>query len=281
MSLEQDESILGETMIEVSWSEYAKQYDTLAGENPWYQQLVREVSERFKRFKLPAAARIVDLCCGTANFSVQLVQQELYPQASIILYDKDKLSLELAEAKYRQAGFPSSRLQIIHDDIRNYQAHFQHESVDAALMIHALYAIPFCGEASAQKAEFLFAIHQMLKPNGFFLIADIGRQINMPEWVLAIGWSLVCRKGIREGLKFLAATDLARKEILNIQNKQRAGEYQLMDQSALEQLVAASGLRIDEATDQYFRGIDNFIVAHRPSDGEESNPNGCDSCTRR
>jgi SAM-dependent methyltransferase len=251
-------------MHEVSWTEYAKQYDTLAGENPWYQQLIREVSQRFKRFKLPAAARIVDLCCGTANFSLQLVHPDLYPQASIILYDNDKLSLELAEAKYRQAGFPSNRLQIIHDDIRNYQVHFQQESVDAALMIHALYTIPFRGEASALKAEFLSAIYQMLKPNGFFLISDIGRQIKVPEWVLAIGWSLVCSKGFKEGLKFLAATDLARQQILNIQSKQRAGEYQLMDLSGLEQLVAASGLRIDEATDHYFRAIDNFIVAHRP-----------------
>jgi SAM-dependent methyltransferase len=261
-------------MNEVSWSEYAKQYDTLAGENPWYQQLVREVGARFKRFKLPAAARIVDLCCGTANFSLQLVRPELYPQASIILYDQDRLSLELAEAKYRAAGFPSHRLHVIHDDIRNYQVHFQQESVDAALMIHALYTIPFSGEASALKAEFLSAIHEMLKPNGFLLIADIGRQIKMPEWVLAIGWSLVCRKGIKEGLKFLAATDLARREVFNIQSKQRAGEYQLMDLSGLEQLVAASGLCIDDATDRYFRGIDNLVVAHRPLDEKASNPNG-------
>ncbi len=258
------ESALGETMHEVSWSEYAKQYDTLAGENPWYQQLIREVSARFRRFQLPAQARIVDLCCGTANFSLQLVQRELYPQASIILYDQDKLSLELAEAKYREAGFPSSRLRIIHDDIRNYQAHFQPESVDAALMIHAFYTIPYRGEASALKADILCAIYHMLKPDGCFLLADIGRQIRMPEWVVAIGWSLVWRKGIREGLKFLAATDVARKEIGNIQNKQRTGEYQLLRLSGLEQLVAASGLRIDEATDRYFRGIDNFIVAHRP-----------------
>jgi SAM-dependent methyltransferase len=255
---------MGETMKEVSWSEYAKQYDTLARENPWYQQLIREVSERFKCFKLPAKARIVDLCCGTANFSLQLIHRELYPQATIILYDKDKLSLELAEAKYREAGFPRNRLHIINDDIRNYQEHFQQESVDAALMIHALYTIPFRGEASALKAEFLSAICQMLKPKGLFLIADIGRQINMPEWVMAIGWSLVCRKGLKEGFKFLAATDLARRETTNIQNKQRAGEYQLMDLAGLEQLVAASGLCIDDATDRYFRGIDNFIVAHRP-----------------
>jgi ubiquinone/menaquinone biosynthesis C-methylase UbiE len=263
MSHWQAESAPGETMTEVSWSEYAKQYDTLAGENPWYQQLIGEVNARFMNFKLPAAARIVDLCCGTANFSVQLVQQELYPEASIILYDQDKLSLELAEAKYRAAGFPSSRLQIIHDDIRNYQAHFQPESADAALMIHALYTIPYRGEASDLKAQFFTAIYQMLKPKGSFLVADIGRQIKMPEWVVAIGWSLVCRKGIKQGLRFLAATGLARREILNIQNKQRAGEYQLLDLSGLEQLVAASGLSIDDATDQYFRGIDNFIVAHR------------------
>jgi SAM-dependent methyltransferase len=251
-------------MREVNWSEYAKQYDTLAGGNPWYQQLIHEVSERFRQSKLPPTARIADLCCGTANFSRQLITPELYPQASIILYDQDKLSLALAEAKYKEAGFPSSRLQIIHDDIRNYQVHFQQESVDAAIMIHALYTIPYRCEATALKAQFLTATYQMLKPNGLFLIADIGREIKVPEWVLAIGWNLVRRRGLKESLKFLPATNLARKEIRNIQHKQRTGEYQQMSQSELEQLVAASGLHIDEATDRYFRGIDNFIVAHRP-----------------
>ena len=102
--------------------------------------------ELFRRYALPAEARILDAGCGTGEIASRLA--ELYPRSTVLGVDIVDQHLDLARTRY--AHF-APRLSFQHQSIFEFDA--ADLSFDLTVCRHVLHSIPFANRVIAELAR--------------------------------------------------------------------------------------------------------------------------------
>jgi ubiquinone/menaquinone biosynthesis C-methylase UbiE len=102
--------------------------------------------ELFRRYALPAEARILDAGCGTGEIASRLA--ELYPRSTVLGVDIVDQHLDLARTRY--AHF-APRLSFQHQSIFELDA--ADLSFDLTVCRHVLHSIPFANRVIAELAR--------------------------------------------------------------------------------------------------------------------------------
>ncbi len=93
-------------------------------------------SRLFRRYRLPAAARIADIGCGTGEITARLA--EYLPQATLLGVDIYSSHIEHASRRYRASG---DRLQFVTGDA--FALDLPADAFDLTVCRHLLQAVPF------------------------------------------------------------------------------------------------------------------------------------------
>lgn len=100
-------------------------------------------AQLFKRYALPADARILDAGCGTGEIASRLA--DLYPQASVLGVDIIDHHLELARSRYASLA---PRLTFEHQSV--YELKARDRSFDLTVCRHVLHSIPHADRVIAE-----------------------------------------------------------------------------------------------------------------------------------
>jgi ubiquinone/menaquinone biosynthesis C-methylase UbiE len=99
--------------------------------------------ELFRRYRLPAEARILDAGCGTGEISSRLA--ELFPRSQVLGVDILDDHLDLARSRYSDLA---SRLKFEHQSVFELSA--ANESFDMTVCRHVLHSIPYADRVIAE-----------------------------------------------------------------------------------------------------------------------------------
>lgn len=236
----------------VDWSTYSKYYDGLARNSPPYKDLIRTFEDTLRGLSLPDEAQVADLGCGTGNFA--LATARVLPRAQISAYDNNDEMVAIMRAKAEAAGV-SLVAQVA--DLRSRPK--PDGSLDAVSCVHCLYVL---GKEGAVEA--LTAVFAMLKPGGYLLAADIGRQLE-PKKFATVGvqhmWSEYGLLGfLREGFLMRGV----QKEAKRISQYQREGRFYMHTLAEFTDTLKAVGFEIVSARDDMYLGITDLVVARKP-----------------
>ena len=103
-------------------------------------------SELFRRYALPADARILDAGCGTGEVSSRLA--ELFPGANVLGVDIIDAHLDLARSRYAHLA---TRLRFEHQSI--FELREAGQSFDLVVCRHVLHSIPHADRVLAELAR--------------------------------------------------------------------------------------------------------------------------------
>jgi ubiquinone/menaquinone biosynthesis C-methylase UbiE len=102
--------------------------------------------ELFRRYSLPAEARILDAGCGTGEIASRLA--ELFPQARVLGVDIIDAHLDLARSRYASLA---PRLTFAHQSVFELDA--PDLSFDLTVCRHLLHSVPFADRVIAELAR--------------------------------------------------------------------------------------------------------------------------------
>ncbi|MBM3269683.1 MAG: class I SAM-dependent methyltransferase [Candidatus Sericytochromatia bacterium] len=241
----------------VDWESYAVSYDAVTRANPAYRALVARVETILDGLGLAASGRTADLACGTGTFTRLLLER--VPAGTVFALDRSEAFLAHLSA---QLGSKPA-LRALRFDMDTDP--FPEGDLDLVISIHAL-----CH--ARDPGAVLRKVHGALKPGGTFIVADIGRPLDLAAWSRYLvgelgreyarkGWGPL---GALPALAFLMRHRKAAAANRAFEARQKAG---LVWMHSLEEFVAAledAGFAVHERDDREYRGIDSFAVARRP-----------------
>lgn len=100
----------------------------------------------FRRYTLPAEARILDAGCGTGEAASRLA--ELFPRARVLGVDIIDKNLELARSRYRELA---PRLMFEHQSV--FELNAADRSFDLTVCRHVIHSIPHADRVIAELAR--------------------------------------------------------------------------------------------------------------------------------
>lgn len=248
--------------IEVDWDRYADQYDaiTMEGSNPAYLDLVKKVSESFKKFQVRPGSLIADFGGGTGNFAIPIAQ--MYPESRIVLVDSSEGMLQQAREKVYRYGLKN--VDVILADISSdipkiaekYSRPFTH-----VMMIHALYTTGGKNSNVPRKILSDISANMDYGADSRFLISDIDRPLRTGNWIPYCLFHAYKAFGFKEALAFFKRNDQAKLANRFIDMKQKESQYLLCNLVEFIELIKAAGFsKVYEKSDKYYRGRDNFVI---------------------
>jgi SAM-dependent methyltransferase len=135
---------------------------------------------------------------------------------------------------------------------------FEPDTLDAACMIHVLNLTPHAKEGKAVKM-----IAEQLKPGGVFVIADIGRVIDIKKHGLEMFKSAYKAMGPIGLLEFYLSSREAMKLNRDFASFQKSGDYPFHILSDFTAMIESFGFDILEARDDLYLGADDYVVARK------------------
>jgi SAM-dependent methyltransferase len=247
----------GTGVREVDWTAYSQSYDAIVGANPAYRMLVDRVGAELDAIGLCEDAVVADLGCGTGTFTRLLLDR--VPGGQVHALDKSRAFLDHLESKL--GGHVALRAAVFDMDA----VALPPATFDAILAIHVL-----CHSSAPERV--LTGIFSALKPGGAFVVADIGRRLDLVDWSKYVVSSLSADYGRRGwgGLGVLPAAAFvlrhrkAVRENRNFAARQRAGLVWKHTLGEFTAVLQAAGFEVRVADDREYRGIDSFAVAIKP-----------------
>jgi len=251
--------------FEVDWDKYAEEYDlvTIGGANPAYEDLMQLVYLHRLVTKLSKDSLVVDLGCGTFNFSSKFAR--LVPYVQILGIDSSPKMVEIAEEK--TDGLDNVTLECGDiEDIQKYIAPYGRK-IDQAIMIHCLYATR-SQEDSEKPNRILKNLSDCMNQDKDFILSDINRELAPDDWKEYCIDSVISRhnkdpKGLVAMTDKLKKVTEAYKANQFIQHKQQIGDFLMCNLHELKNRLKHVGLKPFYAKDTYYRGIDNYIIAQK------------------
>ncbi|MTH79865.1 class I SAM-dependent methyltransferase [Paracoccus aestuariivivens] len=138
---------------------------------------------------LPPRSKI--LCVGVGTGAEILTLAEAFPQWTFLGIDPSAEMLEVCRERLRHAGI-LDRCELIQGYVHDAPPD---ATFDAALSLLVAHFIP-----RDQRADFYRAIHERLKPDGYFIAAELCTDLNSPDFPsLLKGWERIqLRMGANE-----------------------------------------------------------------------------------
>ncbi|MEM8671175.1 MAG: methyltransferase [Planctomycetota bacterium] len=255
-------------MTEVNWSKYALQYDEIVSNHPPYQQLLAHCLDVICSW--PAGSEqesvVADLGAGTGNFSTAWAQAR--PDLSVLHVELDPGMNQRALEKARRLSLDN--WEIVELDLNN--AVWELPALNGVLTVNALYTL-------RDPKRAIDNIARALAPGGYVLATDIGRVINMLDWVLYLFRESVKANGLLKTVKLLRRNSLARRINHQIAAKQKSGEYWTHELHEFEGLFEQTGIEIISKSAQYYRGINDLVVGKKGIHQSGSSSEGLESRT--
>jgi ubiquinone/menaquinone biosynthesis C-methylase UbiE len=142
------------------WNIYPWVYDMAAAQGRPYLELVDQVTNRILKgsynFNKKTAINVLDICCGTGNFSVAI--KKYLPNAVVVGIDFTETMVLCARKKNQQIEF-------IVDDAVNALKTFENGSIHLITLINGFYPLP-------DKEALLSEVHRVLDRGGIFILSD-------------------------------------------------------------------------------------------------------------
>jgi SAM-dependent methyltransferase len=249
-------------MTKVDWEAYAKEYRLVTIEkNKAYQEVVARMIEELKKL-VPPDAVIEDWGCGPGILVEELAKA--LPDSKITGVDSEPGMIK--EARKNLAGY--SNVDFRSEDIEFCSSY----SLDAITIMHTLYCTR-SKEDPEKPLRILGNAFEALRPGGVLVTADIGRVVEPLDWAEHIYMGVWREEGLEEMLKVVWNSQNAFVANQGIKQKQVEGSYWMHDLRGFERTLLDVGFEIVSSTDQlynplpekYDRGIDDFVVAKRPT----------------
>jgi ubiquinone/menaquinone biosynthesis C-methylase UbiE len=230
----------------VNWTSYSAVYDLMASVNPAYQELIAMADETLSQWELPVGARVVDIGAGTGNFSLAAARR--LPHVRVIHLDNDSGMIAVAKSKAAAVGLTNIDFVDTSAEGLNYPP----ASIDAAISVHALYAIP-------RPQELLLNLRTWLKPGAPGLFCDLGRPMRVYDWAQYLFRSMRRSIGLKQTVEvFVKGRNIARQN-KRIGRMQAQGTYWTHTPDEFRAAIRSAGFDI---TSQHtcYRGYSDFVV---------------------
>ncbi|MCA9459327.1 MAG: class I SAM-dependent methyltransferase [Nanoarchaeota archaeon] len=242
--------------MQINWNTYAREYDIMCHNNPEYLKLISTITKKIKKIITGNNLTLAELGSGTGNFTLNIAKK-MSKNNKIISLEYTKEFLDLQKTKIKNENL-NTKIKLIKNDIRNLP--FTYESLDVVLMFHVLNFFK-----DEERDKILSEIYKTLKPNGYFIISDIGREINVGKWALKLYLNVLKKKGINGLIDFHKNTSEVRKQNQNANKRQKNGTSYLHDLEEFQNYIASFGFKIIHGENTLYGGIDDFVIAQKPN----------------
>jgi ubiquinone/menaquinone biosynthesis C-methylase UbiE len=239
-------------MNNVSWSIYARQYDLMAERNPAYQHLLRHCVATVQQWPLGAGDVIADFGAGTGNFSIALAKA--LPDVRVLHLEFDEQMLRLAEEKAKQA--PLGNWLAIRLDLDDDK--WDLPPLAGAVTVHCLYS-------THRPRQLIHRICSQLMPGHHLYACDFGRVMNVADWARYMIATSFRTRGFFQTVALVMRSGIIRKQNRLVARAQREGSYWTHDLAEFRGCFEAEGIRVTQASNQWYRGYDDLVVGHKPA----------------
>jgi ubiquinone/menaquinone biosynthesis C-methylase UbiE len=236
----------------VDLTKYATQYDNMARFKPSYlevQQVVADSMERYLQNK--TGILIEDAGAGTGELSRKLAER--FPESKIHAVEMNSGFYEkLCEKVVRL-----DNVETVKGDIESKL--FDNNHFEVITMIHVLNFTQHAKEALAIERAY-----EQLKPGGIFIIADIGRILDLKAHAKETLRAAYKAIGLFRTIRlYLSSLQVIKQNRIFVEN-QRKGIHPLHNLDQFLGLIQSKGFKVLEKRNDLYLGDDDFIVAQKP-----------------
>jgi ubiquinone/menaquinone biosynthesis C-methylase UbiE len=243
-------------MEQKEYSRYAKAYDNLLKFKPSYHELLDYTIESLIRV-MPQknnCYKIAEFGGGTGNLTQKIATT--YSNSQIYSIELNNSFLEILKNKTKKYN----NINLIKADIEKNI--FSNNSLDSIVMIHVLRLTQ-----NADKGYAIKRAYEQLKPNGYFIIADIGRKLDMKKHGKEIFTAAYKEYGLKNFFKII---NLFYNNLNSIKFNKKCSKREIekpkhmlhtLDEFSLK--IQKFGFKIIEARDDLYLGDDDFIIAQK------------------
>ncbi len=237
-------------MTKINFSEYAKQYDIMAKNNPAYVEIENKVISIFSNLIDNDNYIIGDFGAGTGNFSFLLKKK--FPSLKIVSLERDSEFILKFREKIKENDF--DRLLLVQGDLLN--SCIRERALDAILMVHVLNLLP-------DQERAIQTIYDALKVNGHLVIFDVGRPLNVLDWGVYMVKNSLRRNGLLKTIQLLRNSNLVAKQNRIFSKGQKTGLYELNTLAEFKKKFDRYPFEFVEESDKYYRCIDNYLLLRK------------------
>ncbi len=235
-------------MRTVELSKLAKGYDLLCQLNKDYRELLKFFSDTISCLNIPQNGNILDMASGTGNFTLEIIKK--FPSAKVYSLE---YNIDFLLYQYKKIQ-KCDNFILVNGDAQN--TNFFNNTFDLVSLIHALNYIP-------DQSRTLRNIYNILRPNGYFVIADIGRYLNVKAKAKELILDSLKQNGFIKTMVYLWKVRKNAKENRIFAKNQLKGIYPMHTLSEFSFLLQNHSFKIEFQSDKYYGGLDDFIVAKK------------------
>lgn len=211
------------TLDRFFWNQYAKSYDNLLRYYRPYQDLMHEVCSHVDNYAKGRPLRILDVGCGTGNYSVELSRRG----HKVVGIDFSPSMLKRAQQKKDGgSGWP----QFLFNDLNNVLP-FKDDGFDAVICINVLYTIP-------DHEKFIEELRRIARSPSLLVMVNSKKPLSL-ETAIKHQWN------VTNGMQLLYTLySLATVGVWNIiiSCKQRTGAYRPTSLEEMKKLLLSNGI---------------------------------------
>jgi ubiquinone/menaquinone biosynthesis C-methylase UbiE len=234
----------------LDWTSYATQYDLMADNNPWYDELLRHCVSVVTGWNLKEGDTLADFAAGTGNFSIAIARA--LPKVAVLHVELNEAMIRQAEAKAAKIGL--SNWRVVPLDLGSDE--WPLPELAGAVTIHALYAM-------SQPKEVVRRMCSRLRPGAYVYAADAARQLDVKDWVRALFVESVKKNGLFKTISLFCRSGVVRRENKKFSQAQRSGTIWTHQLSEFRHTFEEQNLKILFESDQFYRGVDDLIIAQK------------------
>lgn len=197
----------------VDWANYARVYDLILEYNQAYHGILEVFGSTVSKWPMSAGIQVLDVGAGTGNFGLDIAAR--YPDAKVVLLDRDPGMLEVAKQKATTRGYVN--VEFVQTDVEHLASALSGRKFDAVVAVHSLYTLA--------QPQAIRAIRQVMTPGACGFFCDLGRVLQIGDWASWLFMTIRRRYGLAVALRiFWQGRDVA-QENRRIRKLQLDGTY--------------------------------------------------------
>ena len=205
------------------WNQYAKSYDNLLRHYRPYQDLLQEVCGHIDSYAKGRSLRILDVGCGTGNYTVELSRRG----HRVVGIDFSPSMLKRAEQKKDESSeWPHFLFNDLHRMVP-----FRDDSFDAIICINVLYTIP-------DHEKFIEELRRVARRPSLIIMVNTKKPLSL-KTTIRHQWNAT--KGLQ---RLYSLYSLATVGVWNIfiSRRQRTGVYHPTPPEEMKELLLSNGV---------------------------------------
>jgi ubiquinone/menaquinone biosynthesis C-methylase UbiE len=238
----------------INWTEYAKSYDLmceLLGNHYW--QIPELIGNILRENEINS--QFAELGSGTGNIVISIGKsmQRISEVTSI------ELNPEFCRHQRRKLNTTGLERQInlIEGNMLEAETYLGRDSQRALIMVHALNFLP-----PDERDQALKSVYKTLQKGGLFIISDIGRPIQIPEWQKVVEANIEANYP-REREDIWKRLETALNANLFARGLQDSGSTYMHNLVEFVRYIERFGFKVEVARDDLYRRIDDFVIAKK------------------